>query len=96
MIEVRVEAVCDWCGIRKSVDPNSAYLAVAEWEAVVGELEERPTSLAEAVAELGAEAEVLALCPECKQHVAWDADGQLLAIDEAGAALHGARVDERS
>lgn len=95
MIEVHIEAVCDWCGIRKSVDPSSTYLSVAEWEAVVGELEERPTSLAEAVAELGVESGLLSLCPECKEHVAWDVDAQLIAIDETGAALQGARQGER-
>lgn len=95
VIEIQVEAVCDWCGVRKSVDPNRAYLAVAEWEAVVGELEERPTSLAELVAELGVESGLLVLCPECSEHVAWNENGELLAIDETGAALQGARTGAR-
>jgi hypothetical protein len=95
VIEIQVEAVCDWCGIRKSIDPNTAYLAVAEWEAVVGELEERPTSLAEVVAELGVESGLQILCPDCSEHVAWNDDGKLLAIDETGAALQGTRTAER-
>ncbi len=96
MIQVQVDAICDWCGVRRSVDVNNGYAAVAEWEAVVGELDERPTSLAEAIAELGLDSGLQILCPECSEHVSWNEDLKLSAIDRAGAALQGARAGERA
>lgn len=94
MIEVRVDAICDWCGVRKALDVTKGYLAVAEWEAVIGELEERPTSLAEVMDDLDPSSDLQILCPECREHVAWNEDGQLIAVDPDGEALKGARAGE--
>jgi hypothetical protein len=96
MIEIHVDAVCDWCGVRKPVDPQDGYLAVADWEAVIGPLEERPNSLAEVTAENGVDSELQALCPECSEHVAWNDELSLVTIAPAGEALRGARAKQRA
>ncbi len=92
MIEVRVHAICDWCGVLTPVEVNNGYSAVTEWEPVVGELDERPTSLAEAIGKLGLTSDLQILCPKCSEHVSWNEDLKLSAIDAIDTTLQSVRA----